>query len=64
MICPTSNDIGRAVVYTGNYNGPLEDGVITSFNDHAVFVRYKDSQTSKATSRNDLIWLAFGGRDP
>jgi hypothetical protein len=42
MIEPTEEDIGRAVVYTGNRypGGKLEEGVITSFHDHAVFVRY------------------------
>jgi len=58
MIEPTETDIGRAVVYTGNRypGGKLEDGVITSFNSYAVFVRYRDSNTSKATSRADLEW--------
>ena len=34
MIEPTTNDIGRAVIYTGNRypGGKLEEGVITSFN--------------------------------
>jgi hypothetical protein len=41
MINPTEKDIGRAVVYTGNFNGPPEEGVITSFNDSYVFVRFK-----------------------
>ena len=60
MIEPTKDDIGRAVVYTGNRypGGKLEDGVITSFNDHSVFVCYRDSNTSKATSRADLEWTA------
>ena len=33
MIEPTEDDIGRAVVYTGNRypGGALEEGVITSF---------------------------------
>lgn len=60
MINPTEKDVGRAVVYTGNYGGPREDGVITSFNDKYVFVRYKTqhpSQNGKATSREDLEWL-------
>ena len=39
MIEPTEDDIGRAVVYTGNRfpGGKLEEGIITSFHDHAVF---------------------------
>ena len=58
MIEPTEDDIGRAVVYTGNRfpGGKLEEGVITSFHDHAVFVRYGADKGSKATSRADLEW--------
>jgi hypothetical protein len=58
MIEPTEEDIGRAVVYTGNRypGGKLEEGVITSFNDYRVFVRYGADQGSKATSRADLEW--------
>jgi hypothetical protein len=59
MIEPTEHDIGRAVVYTGNRfpGGKLEEGVITSFHDHAVFVRYGTDLHSKATSRADLDWV-------
>jgi hypothetical protein len=58
MIEPTDEDIGRAVVYTGHRypGGKLEEGVITSFNDHSVFVRYGADKGSKATSRADLEW--------
>jgi hypothetical protein len=60
MIEPTKEDIGRAVVYTGNRypGGKLEEGVISSFNEHQVFVRYGDSKSGKATSRSDLEWAA------
>ena len=44
MIYPEEDDIGRAVV--GN-RGKLEEGVITSFNDHSVFVRYGADLHSK-----------------
>jgi hypothetical protein len=59
MIEPTEQDIGRAVVYTGNRypGGKLEEGVITSFNDYRVFVRYGADLHSKATSRADLDWM-------
>lgn len=63
MIQPTKNDIGRGVVYTGNFGGPREDGVITSFNDKVVFVRYTDQHPSvpgKPTHREDLEWLLKG----
>jgi hypothetical protein len=59
MIEPTEEDIGRAVVYTGHRypGGKLEEGVITSFNDHRVFVRYGADKGSKSTSREDLEWV-------
>jgi hypothetical protein len=59
MIEPTEDDIGRAVVYTGNRfpGGKLEEGIITSFHDHAVFVRYGADKHSKATLRADLDWV-------
>ncbi len=58
MIEPKEADIGRAVTYTGNtyLGGKPEYGVITSFNDSAVFVRYDGKQQSQATSREDLKW--------
>ena len=58
MINPSEADIGRAVVYTGNRypGGKPEQGVITSFNDYAVFVRYGADKGSKGTSRADLEW--------
>jgi hypothetical protein len=58
MIEPTEHDIGRAVAYTGNRypGGKLEEGVITSFNDYAVFVRYGADKHSKGTARAYLEW--------
>jgi hypothetical protein len=58
MIQPMPADIGRRVIYTGNRypGGKLEEGTITSFNDHSVFVRYGAETTSKGTSREDLEW--------
>ena len=58
MVEPAENDIGRTVVYTGNRypGGELERGIITSFNDHTVFVRYDGKLHSQGTSRNDLKW--------
>ena len=59
MIEPTNDHVGRAVVYTGNRypGGKLKEGVITSFHDHAVFVRYGPDKHSKATLRADLDWV-------
>ncbi len=61
MINPTDKDIGRGVTYQVSYppDAPREDGVITSYNDHTVFVRYKKQHPSapgQATSREDLEW--------
>jgi hypothetical protein len=57
-IDPTNGDIGRTVLYTGNRypGGKKEEGVITSFNDHCVFVRYGADKGSKGTARADLEW--------
>ena len=59
MIDPTEADIGRGVIYTGNRypGGKLEEGVITLFNEHCVFVRYRGDIGSKATDRRDLEWI-------
>ena len=58
MIEPTAADIGRRVAYKPIY-GRWEWGVITSFNDDYVFVRYgvmEPAAFSKATLRGDLEW--------
>jgi hypothetical protein len=58
MIDPKAEDVGRLVLYTGNrgWNGPEEEGVITSFNDSCVFVRYHGKLHAQGTSREDLEW--------
>jgi|GEM_PF-1317531 len=57
MIDPHSHDIGRAVVYLAHHPGAKpEDGVITSFNEYCVFVRYRGDAHSKGTRREDLEW--------
>lgn len=52
--------VGRKVVYTP-YKGCdpslKEEGVITSVNDHYVFVRYGSDVNSKATDPNDLEFV-------
>ncbi len=59
MIEPTKVDIGRKVNYQAGHPGaPVEQGIITSFNDHCVFVRYgREGTTSQGTSREDLNWI-------
>ena len=56
-------DIGRMVIYNP-MPAHLEEGVITSFNEHVVFVRYGSSYGSKATSYEDLRWSFPGGVQP
>lgn len=57
MIEPTERDIGCGVVYRARHPGAApEDGIITSFNDICVFVRYGSDAHSKGTKREDLEW--------
>ena len=54
---PDPIDIGRKVVYRTAPNYEAEEGVITSFNDMVVFVRYGANVSTQATARHDLDWL-------
>ena len=58
-IKPTNDDIGRAVIYTGNrYPGDkTEEGIITFFNKTTIFVRYGADKNAKGTSPADLEWM-------
>ena len=56
-INPDRLDIGRKVVYRSAPLYIAEEGVITSVNKTAVFVRYGSDVNSQATSREDLDWL-------
>lgn len=57
MINPTPDDIGRTVYYVPHFPGAKpERGVISSFNQSYVFVRYGTSPTPQATSPRDLFW--------
>lgn len=56
MINPTVADIGRKVIYRDLSGSKIEEGSITSFNDHCVFVRYGSGSTSAGTRREDLEW--------
>lgn len=60
MIEPTEADIGRRViyrVYTKLTDGEFsETGVISSFTNHCVFVRYGNNTGTKATFHKDLYW--------
>ncbi|KKL84629.1 hypothetical protein LCGC14_1962860 [marine sediment metagenome] len=59
MINPTKADIGRSVVYLPKH-GEEEAGLITSFNQSVVFVRYRydKSEQTIATYRKDLVWAS------
>lgn len=63
MVNPKKDDVGRAVIYTGNRypGGKTEEGVITSFNEATVFVRYGADKHSKGTSPADLEWSSPRG---
>jgi hypothetical protein len=56
--------VGAKVVYQAWPGQPLEEGVITSVNDHWVFVRYGADFTSKATSASELAYPARYGDVP
>lgn len=58
MINPDLADIGRKVVYRPRFHGAVpEEGVITSFNETCVFVRYGADVHSKGADRRDLEWV-------
>jgi hypothetical protein len=48
--------VGQLVIYTPG-SGPREDGVITSWNDKYIFVRYGADKISKATNPKYLDFL-------
>ena len=59
MIEPTQADIGRGVVYLDDHGQPAtrQYGVISSFNDAFVFVRFgRHGTTAQACNRTDLEW--------
>lgn len=59
MINPKEGDIGRTVIYQSSHWAnklPKEKGIIVSFNDLVVFVRYGADKQSKVTLRWDLTY--------
>jgi hypothetical protein len=46
----------RIVIYRDS-RGSIEQGIISSFNDRYVFVRYGMGYTSAATLHENLEWL-------
>lgn len=65
MINPTEKDIGKVVGYPAKYpGGEPELGIITSFNDSFVFVRYNHQHPTacgQPTKREDLIDWPYKG---
>lgn len=62
MIKPTLNDVGRRVRYQGGHPDDKDEGVITSFNEKVVFVRYQSQHAlapGQATSPDDLEWATL-----
>ncbi len=60
MINPVDKDIGRRVIYRPSHDPySNESGIITSFSDNLVFVRYGADTWSKGTYRRDLHWSEF-----
>ena len=60
-IDPDETDIGRQVIRREYVGGPVEIGIITSFNSEYVFVRYGSDAYSKATAPHEL---EFQSRKP
>jgi len=58
MIDPRPGDEGRTVMYRGTGMGMFERGIISSWTDRVVFVRYSGGSTAAATQRSDLFWTA------
>lgn len=60
MICInelTQEDIGKKVVYQSYEGAALEEGIVTSFNDTYIFVRYSTCSNGQATSPKDLTFI-------
>ena len=49
------SDVGRRVRYHV-FDGSFEEGVITSWNDVNIFVRYGADIHSQSTTPSDLSW--------
>ena len=56
-INPTSDDIGRTVIYRPYKGATPEQGIITSFTPAFVFVRYGAAAHSQPTDSADLEWV-------
>lgn len=59
MIDPKPGDEGKWVTYIAGH-GKRETGIISSWNDVYVFVRYDTGDTAAATLRDQLEWGKVG----
>ena len=59
MIDPKPGDEHKYVTYIA-HDGHREAGLISSWNEHYVFVRYSTGDTAAATERCDLHWGLVG----
>lgn len=56
MIHPEEKDIGRRVSYKSYRDAEYEHGVIVSFTEHSVMVKYDGMQQPMAAPKNKLEW--------
>ena len=56
-IDPITEDVGRKVLYLSPGRETIEEGVIVSFNEVYVFVRFGSDQTPKACYRSNLEFI-------
>ncbi len=57
MIAPSPADIGRAVAYRDRLEMMPQLGIITSFDQFFVYVRYSAEPYSRATKASHLNWV-------
>ena len=53
------SDVGRGVVYVPPHDA-RQDGVVSSWNERWIFVRYRGQESAQATDPADLQWLDPG----
>lgn len=54
MIDPFKDDLGRRVIQSEYVGGPIQRGVITSFNPDYVYVQYDKQGFSTSVPREEL----------
>jgi hypothetical protein len=51
------SDKNRKIIYTQKGTGKTEEGWVSSWNDHYIFVRFQTSSNGQACDPNDLQFL-------